>query len=331
MLHRMEQGAEQAAMRAELEHYKALECERNKWEEREGEFLERLQEVEKAALHRRDEGSSSESGKSASQWSGEESATSVHSEAAEGESGEGATARLPTREKQATVVSAISMALQHLPLGKFSGEGTEDSETFEEWVEQLELLASAGEWDGKTKLVNLTTWLLGQAYAFYRLCTAQKRGDYDTLKELLRRFTPVRLQSVQSSLFHEKKQKAQETVDAYAQDVRKLFVKTYPPAKRANPETEEMDHAVLACQFVAGLRPVIRKEIARTEGSFDQLLVKARHEEAKLRDFAEEPDRVMGNERPPRVSGCQERMWGLDQDSNVFTARGLDISLETVR
>ena len=41
-------------------------------------------------------------------------------------------------------------------------------------------------------------------------------------------------------------------------------------------------------QFVAGLLPEIKRRVVGVEGSFDQLLVKARFEEAKRRDLLEE-------------------------------------------
>ena len=91
------------------------------------------------------------------------------------------------------------------PIGKFSGEHeSEAGEHFTDWIEQFELVASVCHWDDRTKLVNLTTRLRGQAFAFYRSCSTQQRNDYKTLvSELKKRFTPVRLQAVQSSLFHD--------------------------------------------------------------------------------------------------------------------------------
>ena len=86
-------------------------------------------------------------------------------------------------------------------------------------------------------------------------------------------------------MFHDQKQKPEESIDSYAQDVRKLFFKAYPPATQANSETEEMGKTVLAYQFVAGLIPEIKRKVAGSEGSFDQLLAKARYEEAKTRDL----------------------------------------------
>ena len=58
-----------------------------------------------------------------------------------------------------------------------------------------------------------------------------------------------------------------------------------------------MGRTVLAYQFVAGLLPDIRIKVAGTEGTFDQLLMKARFEEAKLRDLGplvQTPTRPLG-------------------------------------
>jgi len=43
---------------------------------------------------------------------------------------------------------------------------------------------------------------------------------------------------------------------------------------------------VLADQFTAGLLPTLRSMVAEVEGNFEQLLVKARFEEAKVRDLS---------------------------------------------
>ena len=160
--------------------------------------------------------------------------------------------------------SGLSSAQQLPPIGKFSG-GTqqEEGETIGDWIEQFEMVAAVAQWNKQTKLVNLTTRLRGQDYAFYRSCTAQQRGNYDVLvAELTKRFTPVRLQSVQSSLFHERKQKPQETVDAYAQDLRRLFHAAYPQTQQGTQETENMGWSVLAYQFVSELHPELKAKLA---------------------------------------------------------------------
>ena len=75
------------------------------------------------------------------------------------------------------------------------------------------------------------------------------------MSELTKRFTPVRIQVVQTSCFHERKQQSGDTVDGFAQELWKLFQKTYPTSVRGSKEVEEMGQSVLSSQFVAGLVP----------------------------------------------------------------------------
>ena len=139
----------------------------------------------------------------------------------------------------------------------------------------------------ETTLVNLTTHSRGQTYQFYRMCIPEQRSDYSSLKaQLMRRFTPVRIWAVHSNLFHQRKQVEGESVDAYAQDLRKLFYKAYPRACQGNEQAEDLEHSVLAYQFVAGLNSSLKIKVAGVEGTFDELLVKAQFEEAKIHDLA---------------------------------------------
>ena len=103
--------------------------------------------------------------------------------------------------------------------------------------------------------------------------------------ELHKRFTPVHLQAVQSSLFHDRKQKPGELVDHFAQELRLLFYKAYPYAQHRTLEAERLGQLVLVNQFVAGLLEDIKVKVVGIEGSFDQLQAKARFEEAKLQDL----------------------------------------------
>ena len=70
----------------------------------------------------------------------------------------------------------------------------------------------------KAKRVNLVTRLKGEAYGFFRSCTTQQKATYEGVVAELKRFTPVRIQSVESSMFHDRKQGKEETVDQYAQE-----------------------------------------------------------------------------------------------------------------
>ena len=91
----------------------------------------------------------------------------------------------------------------------------------------------------------------------------------------------MRIQAVQSSLFHDRKHKLGESVDTYAQELKCLFYEAYPLAQQASAEMQDMGRSVLSNQFVAGLVHEMKSELAEKEGNFEQLLVLAWFEEAK--------------------------------------------------
>ena len=118
---------------------------------------------------------------------------------------------------------------------------------------------------------------------------------------LTERFKPVRIKSVQGGLFHERKQKLKETVEEYAQNLNRLYQRAYPCSERGSADAERMGQTVLANQFAAGLKPEIRVKVAGHEGSFEQLLMKARLEEAKLHDLQPGSENVRRiSERAPQ-------------------------------
>ena len=149
------------------------------------------------------------------------------------------------------------------------------------------MVATLGGWDDRAKLVNLTARLKGQAFGFYRSCTLQQRTNYETLtKELERRFMPVELPAVQAHLFHDRRQKPRESVDDFAQDLRRLFYRAYPRTQQGSPEAEDMGKTVLVNQFVNGLFPELKTKVTGKDGTLDKILTIARFEEAKLKDAA---------------------------------------------
>ena len=133
----------------------------------------------------------------------------------------------------AVVPPAALVGQQLLPLANFTdGEG----EPIDDWLEQFSLVASTYRWSPQFKMANLVMRLGGQAKAFYHTCPPTTRTNFDTLvKELKARFTPVRIQSVQTSLFQ---QQRSETVDQFAQVLRQLYAKAYPPSVRGGEEAE---------------------------------------------------------------------------------------------
>ena len=181
------------------------------------------------------------------------------------------------------------------PLLVFSGEGDGIGGSFSGWHKQLEMVASMCQWSEQVKLVNIATRLKGEAYAVYRSCTSTQHASYSLLVEQLsKQFTPVQIQSVQSSIFHDRKQRQGEAMDTFTQELRSLFRKAYPPAQSGSEEEDTMGRAVLANQFLAGLHPKLKGKLAGHESTFDQLLARARFEEAKLRDFGGDSGRRSG-------------------------------------
>ena len=312
--------------RAEFDHYRRLEAERRKWEGREERLLNELQEVRRLASelwdssrdHIHKSGRTSTAGALAAPEVGEVnrvsdpvSLASAGSSLRQHPSSPAVTQPGPDDAGSSSLtpfnsgLSWTALAQQLPPIQQFTGEeGTESGETFEDWIEMLEMIASICGWDERTKLVNLTTRLRGQAYAFYKSCPEEKRRNYSALvAELTVRFTPVRIRAVQSSLFHNRKQQhPKETVDAYAQDLRRLFYLAYPQAQQGTREAEDMGRSVLSYQFVAGLRQEIKVKLAGGEGTFEELLVKARLEEAKLRDLSEQTSITHVSCEPPPPS-----------------------------
>ena len=194
---------------------------------------------------------------------------------------------VPTPDAASPDPLTVALLAQQLPsLPNYNGDNMEgDGESFSDWFERLELVATTCRWDNQTKLVNVATRLRGTVSRYYQSCTPQQRSSYDELVRAQQsRFTPVRIQSVQSSIFHERKQKDGESVDDYAQDLRKLFHRAYS-STRGGGETEAMGRSVLSNQFVAGLIDNIKAKIVGRTGTFEELLAQARFEAARQKNL----------------------------------------------
>ena len=144
----------------------------------------------------------------------------------------------------------------------YHGGEQKDGETFQDWLEHYEAVSRLARWDNHYTLVYLTTSLRGTAKSFYQSCTPTQRSDYGLLiAELKKWFTPVRLPAVQTQLFHERRQGPRETVDEFAQELRKVYTKAYATVTRGTPEAEEVGQRVLASQLVTGFRPELQSKV----------------------------------------------------------------------
>ena len=81
--------------------------------------------------------------------------------------------------------------IPHIP--RFSGEGQASGESFSEWHEHFNNIATLVGWDDHWKLVHLTSSLRDTAMAFYRSCGVDVRSNYKSLVAAMKqRFTPIR-------------------------------------------------------------------------------------------------------------------------------------------
>ena len=184
---------------------------------------------------------------------------------------------------------------------RFTGEGRAIGESFGEWHEHFENVAMLAGWNDHWKLVHLTSNLGDTALAFYRSCASDVRSKYSLLVAAMkRRFTPIRLTAVQAQLFHNRQQHEKETVDQFAQEIQKLYNLAYAGAASEGPQAERMGQTLLANQFVTGLRPELKRKLIGTEGSLDELVLKARFEEAKAKEFLGDKSRTATMSRDQR-------------------------------
>ena len=177
--------ADQIRKECELEHLRALELERSKWEAREAQLEAQLRAAEEnRRLSHSMERTPVEVTLMRSPGAkvpirmplAEVSTTSrplepeVTSPARSQEPLQGSSSSAESTVNSGEHVTALSQALlaqQIPPLSVFSGEGEGVEGSFSKWHEQLELVASMCQWSDKLKLINVATRLRGAAYAFF--------------------------------------------------------------------------------------------------------------------------------------------------------------------
>ena len=190
-------------------------------------------------------------------------------------------------------ITGMPLAYMHpnLPqIPNFHGGDQQDGETFEDWWGHFEAVARIAGWDQNFKLVHLTAALRGNAKSFYRSCAAAQKTNYAQLVTALKkRFTPVKLTALQTQMFHSRRQGANESVDDFAQELRKLHVRAYSTATSSNPEAEKVGQIILVNQFVSGLRSELQAKVVGFEGGMDEMVARARFEETKLRELTPTP------------------------------------------
>ena len=123
-------------------------------------------------------------------------------------------------------------------------------ETWQVWVTRFEEIAKRQGWTDEEKLDILLPKLQGEAGSFvYEQLSSKMRNSYKTLiKELKNRFRKVENPKTYGALFASRKQKATESVELYAAELKKLYDKAHA---RRDFKTREED---LLRRFLDGLQ-----------------------------------------------------------------------------
>ena len=126
-------------------------------------------------------------------------------------------------------------------------------------------------------------------------------------------------------MFHEHHQKKGESVDEYAQDLKHLYQRAYAWAQHENPAAEAIGRSILAYQFMSGLLPELKAEVAGTEGDSEHQLAKARFEVAKACEFGKVSSTNQDKSYPP---GSSTKIPRLSRDHtgmlNAITVDAMD-------
>lgn len=132
----------------------------------------------------------------------------------------------------------------------------------------------------KNVLYSVYASSLGPALVYFRSCKAEQKSSFTSMCEALsKRFTPVHVKTVQGSMFH---RRAGESVDDFAQQMVQLFGRVFPEFVQTDSEDGKQ---VLTNAFVSGLVPHIHARLAGADGTFEELLLRARFEEAKRKEL----------------------------------------------
>lgn len=123
-------------------------------------------------------------------------------------------------------------------------------ETWKVWFTRFKDIAQRQGWDDDEKLDVLLPRLQGEAGSFvYDQLSSRVRNNYELLtRELKNRFRQVENPKTFSAMFAARRQKATETVESFAAELKKIYDKAY--AKR-DPRTREED---LLRKFLDGLQ-----------------------------------------------------------------------------
>ena len=95
-----------------------------------------------------------------------------------------------------------------------------------------------------------------------------------------------------------------------------LYNLAYAGATSEGPQAERMGQSLLTNQFITGLQPHLKRRLIGVEGSFEEIVLKSRFEEARRGEFAAEKPKAPTRDRTTRFSNGQQ----LTSDPPVTTS-----------
>ena len=123
-------------------------------------------------------------------------------------------------------------------------------EDWKVWINRFEAIAERRNWSDETKLDNLLPKLQGRAgdFVYTQLPRATLACYTELVKELNSRFRVVEIQRAFAAKFSQRSQRADETIEEYAADLKRLYAKAY---KFRDSKTRQED---LVRRFLDGMR-----------------------------------------------------------------------------
>ena len=174
------------------------------------------------------------------------------------------------RASQQTTTRSLRMTLPSLPM--FSGEDA-DVDTFTRWLRRFTRHAELECWSEGAKLAQLELHLAGRAERLFEVLPAAVRESYQSaVAALQRRLVPVQREALLSAQLMRKRQKADETVESYAQEFEALFERSYGRRAGMDDESKELLRRDL---FVQGLRYKWQEKVLPSAETFADALYQA--------------------------------------------------------
>ena len=167
---------------------------------------------------------------------------------------------------------------------KFSGEDTDDTDAFDHWARKLDKHAELEGWTDRQKLLQFELHLCGKAERVYEVLPSEKKDKFETaIGALKARLCPVKREALLSAQLIRRRQRSNETIDAYVQDFEDLFNKSYGQRSGMDLESKALFKRDL---FVQGLLLKWQKKVLSSAESFPDALHKARVAEEQERHLA---------------------------------------------